>query len=159
MSPDKIRSIAFGPEVAVASGIAGAFIASWLATKWSRWIPLKVGTKGRVELLKKHKTTIRIAKVLAFVGGCSGLLCYYNGWMSDQDWRGLGVGFGLMSFLPLGYIVAANAMRGTEAIKECMVTYAISQKTPTGLLIALMALFLVAGLVSVVSLFFERIGT
>jgi hypothetical protein len=50
--------------------------------------------------------------------------------MSDHDWRGLGVGAGLASFLPVSYIVAANMMHGTERVKEAMVAFVIEQKLP-----------------------------
>jgi len=54
--------------------------------------------------------------------------------MGDHDWRGLGIGFGLMSFLPVAYIAAANISHGTERIKEAMVAFVIDQKTPTKVL-------------------------
>jgi hypothetical protein len=145
MSFDTIRPIL--------SGIIGAVIAGWLVTKWARWVPVKVGAKARERLLKEYRVTIRVANALAVAGLCIGLVCYWSGWLSKHDWRGLGLGAGLMSFLPIGFMVAANAPRGREAIKECLVTYAISQKTPTGLLFVLMVLMIIAGIVSAVSLF------
>ena len=145
MSLDTIRPIV--------SGIIGAVIAGWLFTKWARWVPVKVGAKGRERLLNEHRRTIRVANALAFSGILIGLLCYWSGWLSRNDWRGLGLGAGLMALLPIAYMAVTCAARGPEAIKECLVTYAISQKTPTGLLFGLMALMIMAGVVSAVSLF------
>ena len=69
-----------------------------------------------------------------------------------EIWLGLGLGLGLMSFLSLGYVVAGNVSRGREAIKEGLITYAISQKTPMSVLFPMMAIFILAGIVSAVSL-------
>src|ERR1035437_985844 len=144
MSFDTIRPIL--------SAMIGIAIAGWLKTKWDRWVPAKVGEKGRDVLLKEHRVTLRIANALSFSGLCIGLLCYRSGWLHDRDWRGLGIGAGLMCFLPIGYIVVVHAGRGAESIKECLVTYAISQKAPMGLLYVVMSLLFIAGLVSAVSL-------
>jgi len=57
-----------------------------------------------------------------------------------------------MSFLPISYMAAANVRRGPEAIKECLITFAISQKTPIGVLFPVMAIFIIAGFVSAISL-------
>ena len=135
------------------SGILGAIIAGWLFTKWAKWVPATVGAKGREQLLKEHKATIRTANVLSLSGLCAGLLCYWSGWLGDHDWRGAGLGAGLMALLPILCLVGANVAQGAGAIKECMVTYAIAQKTPTVLLFTVMALLIFAGVLSAVSLF------
>lgn len=136
----------------ILSGIIGAMIAGWLATKWARWIPRTVGAKGRVQLLKEHRTTIRIANVLSFMGIMFALACYYGGWLHNNDWRGAGLGAGLMVFLPLCYIVVVNASRGMESIRECLAAYAISQRMPPIIFFTLVALLLLAGIMSIVSL-------
>jgi hypothetical protein len=142
----------------VLSGIIGAIIAGWLVNKMARWVPAKVGTKGRKRLLQEHKSTIRVANGLALLGIGIGILCYWSGWLSRNDWRGAGLGAGLMSILPVGYMVITNAARGAEAIKECLVSYAIAQKTPVALLFGLMGFLIVAGIVSAVSLYMTDTG-
>ena len=135
----------------IIAGLAGSLIAGWLKTKWDRWVPATVGAKGRDLLLKENGRTVQVAKALIAVGLGLGLLCYWSGWLNDRDWRGLGIGLGLMSALPIGYMVVARARRGAEAVKECWVAFAISERTPTGLLFVLMSLMLIAGLISAAS--------
>lgn len=81
-----------------------------------------------------------------------GCLFYATGRMGNHDWRGLGIGAGLASFLPVSYIVAANIMHGTERIKEAMVAFVIDQKTPPKVLFIFMGLCFIGGVASVVSL-------
>lgn len=145
MSFDTIRPIL--------SGIIGALLAGWLVTKWARWVTVGVGRKGRERLLAEYGRTIRVANVLSFSGLLVALFCYWGGWLSQYDWRGLGLGAGLMAFLPIAYITVFCASRGAETIKECLVTYAISQKTPTVWFFAVMALLIMGGVVSAFSLF------
>ncbi len=135
------------------SGIIGAMIAGWLTTKWARWVSAGVGRKGREHLLQEHKVTLRVANVLSLSGLLVALPCYWSGWLSDHDWRGLGLGAGLMAFLPIGYITLVSASRGSEMIKECLVTYAISQRIPTAWFFAAMALLIIGGVISAFSLF------
>jgi len=128
-------------------------IAGWLTTKWARWVSVGVGRKGRDHLLQEHKVILRVANVLSLSGLLFTLPCYWSGWLSDHDWRGLGLGAGLMAFLPIGYITFVSASRGPDMIKECLVTYAISQKIPTAWFFAAMALLIVSGVISAFSLF------
>ena len=152
MSVEQIRSIGCGPIGAVFSAIIAALIFHWQVRHWSRWIPSKCGDKGKDQLLKEFKNTNRIAKAFAVVGALIGMLFYTNHWISDYDWRGLGIGAGLASFLPVSYIVAANIMHGTERIKEAMVAFVIDQKTPPKVLFVFMGLCFVWGVASAVSL-------
>jgi len=133
-------------------GILGAILGSWLIAKLAKWVPAAVGAKGQEQLLKEHKVTIRVANLLAIAGMVIGVLCYALGWLSRNDWRGAGLGVGLMSFLPVAYMIIANAPRGTEAIKECMVTFAITQHMPIVLLFPLMTLMIIAGMAAAASL-------
>jgi hypothetical protein len=137
----------------ILSGILGAIIVGWLFTKWAKWVPATVGGKGREQLLKEHKGTLRVANAFSLSGLCVGLLCYWSDWLGDHDWRGAGLGAGLTALLPILCMVVANAARGPLAIKECMVPYAIAQKTPIALLFTLMALLILGGVLSAVSLF------
>jgi hypothetical protein len=152
MTDEQIRSLAHGPVGAYVSAIAASLVFGWLVKKWSRWIPVKVGKKGRAKLLKEHEITIRTSKQLTAAGVCILLVCYQRGWLNDHDWRGLGLVLGLGGIVPIGCIVSANVARGVEAIKECMVAFAISERTPPSLLIGVTALCGMAGVVSAISL-------
>jgi hypothetical protein len=152
MSVEQIRAIGYGPIGAILSAIIASLVFHWQVKHWSRWIPTKVGEKGKKQLLEEYKSTIRIAKTLSIAGFLIGCLFYATGWMGAYDWRGLGVGAGLASFLPVSYIVAANIMHGTERIKEAMVAFVIDQKTPPKVLFIFMGLCFVGGVVSAVSL-------
>jgi hypothetical protein len=152
MSGEQIRAIGVGPIGAILSAIIAALVFHWQVKHWSRWIPTKVGEKGKKELLEEYRSTIRIAKALSIAGFLMGCLFYATGRMGNHDWRGLGIGAGLASFLPVSYIVAANIMHGTERIKEAMVAFVIDQKTPPKVLFIFMGLCFIGGVASVVSL-------
>lgn len=109
MSVEQIRSIGCGPIGAVISAIIASLIFNWQARHWVRQIPSKYGKKEKDQLLKEYKNTNRIAKVLGLAGFFTGVLFYKGHWMTD-DWRGIGIGIGLMAFLPVAYVVAANIM-------------------------------------------------
>jgi ABC-type transport system involved in cytochrome c biogenesis permease subunit len=152
MSAEQIRAIGCGPIGAILSAIIASLVFRWQVKHWSRWIPTKVGEKGKKQLLEEYKSTIRIAKALSIVGFLIGCLFYASGWLGKYDWRGLGVGGGLASFLPVSYIISANIMHGTERIKEAMVAFVIDQKAPAKVLFVFMGLCFVGGVVSAVSL-------
>jgi hypothetical protein len=107
---------------------------------------------GLSEKYERHKITLRFANLLTLFGILIGLFTYWSGWLARNDWRGIGVGAGLMVFLPCVYIVAANAARGTEGIKEGLSLFAASQNTPTSLFYSLLALLFLAGALAGVSL-------
>jgi ABC-type transport system involved in cytochrome c biogenesis permease subunit len=152
MSAEQIRAVGCGPIGAILSAIIASLVFRWQAKHWSHWIPVKVREKGKKQLLEEYKSTIWIAKALSIGGFLIGGLFYANDWMDKYDWRGLGVGCGLASFLPVSYIVAANIIHGAEGVKEAMVAFVIDQKTPPKVLFAFMGLCFIGGVVSAVSL-------
>jgi hypothetical protein len=152
MSAEQIRAIGCGPIGAILSAIIASLVFRWQVKHWTRWIPTKVGEKGKKQLIEENKNANRIAKAFGLLGISAGSLFYINHWISDYDWRGLGIGAGLMAFLPIAYILMANIMHGTERIKEAMVAFVIDQKTPTKVLFFFMGLCFVGGVVSAVSL-------
>jgi hypothetical protein len=152
MNAEQIRSIGCGPVGALASAFVAGLIFKWQIKKWSRWIPTKVGQKGREQLLHEHKATIRTSKFLTLGGFCVILLLYKRQWFSEHDLRGLGLALGLMGISPIACIVIGNRTHGSEAIKEGLVAFAISESTPTRVLFAFMALCITVGAVSLVSL-------
>jgi hypothetical protein len=156
MSVEQIRSIACGPIGGVISAIIGSLIFNWQVKRWSRWIPTKVGEKGKKQLLEEHKGTLRIAKVFGLVG-LSTMLLYYrkNHEMTGRDWRGIGIAMGLMASLPVAYIVAVNIMQGTERVKEALVAFVIAEQTPPKVLFVFIGICFVTGVVCAISLLFQ----
>jgi hypothetical protein len=137
-----------------------AFIASILVAglvkKWSKWIPVKVGKKGRSQLLEDHKITLRVAKAISIAGLLFVLFLCNCGRLNNHDLRGVGLALGIIAVSPISCILVANASRGIERIKEGMVALAISEKAPISVIFSLLAICFVAGVVSAVSLLLER---
>jgi len=152
MSAEEIRSIGCGPIGAVISAVIASLFFHWQVKRWSRWMPTKVGEKGKKHLLKEYRSTVRTAKTISLIGLFIGWLFYITHLINDHDWRGLGIGAGLMAFLPIAYIVAANIMHGTEKVKEALVAFVIDQKTPPKALFVFIGLCFVLGVVSAISL-------
>jgi hypothetical protein len=152
MTVEQMRAISVGPVGAIVSAIIASLVFQWQVKHWSRWIPTKVGEKGKKQLLEEYRNTIQIAKVFSILGFLIGCFFYATGRMGGHDWRGLGIGVGLASFLPISYVVAANIMHGTEKVKEAMVAFVIDQKTPSKVLFVFMGLCLAAGVASAIRL-------
>ena len=150
MSLEEFRSIWRGPVGAIASAIIGSSIVGSLMKKWSRWVPVKVNGMKRDELLRKHGSTILVAERLAAVGAVLGLVVMKA--LKNNDIRGLGLVMGLSSSLTIGWIVSVNLTSGTEAIKECMVAFAVFEKTPPRPLFGVIAFCIVGGVISAVTL-------
>ena len=153
MSAEQIRSIGCGLIGAMISAIIASLIFNWQVKHWFRWIPSKFGEKEKIQLLKEHKNTNRIAKVFGLAGLFTMLLYYRKGhWMTGGDWRGVGIAFGLMAFLPVAYIVAANAMHGTEKVKEALVAFVIDQRTPPKVLFVFIGICFIVGVICAINL-------
>ena len=130
MSAEEIRSIGCGPIGAFFSATIASLIFNWQVRRWSHRIPKKFGRKEKNQLLKEYKSTNQIAKAFGLVGLFFPLLYYKGQQTTGKDWRGLGIALGLMCFLPVAFVVAANAMRGSEKVKEALVAFVISERTP-----------------------------
>jgi hypothetical protein len=143
-----------GFDLAIASGIIGSMISAWLATEWSRSIPLSSKKAQRARLLNKYGTTLSVANALSIAGAIAGVDLYFQGGLRKDDWRGLAIAGGLMFFLPVSYMVLVNVKRGREAVRECLVAYAIDVKIPPTVLIVFASILVACGFVSAVSLIF-----
>ena len=156
MSAEQIRSIGCGPIGAVISAVFASLIFNWQVKHWSRWIPTKVGEKGKNQLLAEYKKTNRIARVFGLVG-ISTMLLYYRKQheMTGSDWRGIGIAIGLMAILPVAYVVAANVMHGTERVKEAMVAFVIYERTPPKVLFVFIGVCFITGVVCAISLMLQ----
>ena|SRR5579863_1534572 len=129
---------------------------NWQVKLWSRWIPKKVGGKGRDQLLKEQENVLIVAKILGIIGVLVGVMMYVSKMLSDHDWRGLGIGMGLAVVLPTLYIIMANANHGREGVKEGMIAYAIKQRTPPKVVFWMMGVLSFFGAVSAISLLLRR---
>ena len=150
MSAEEIRSIGCGPIGAFISALIASMVFNWQVRHWSHRIPSKFHEKGKDQLLKEYKNTNRIAKALGLAGIFSGFL-YYRGQEFTDDWRGIGIALGLMCFLPVAYVVAANVMRGTERVKEALVAFVISERTPPKVLFTFIGVCFIIGVVCAIS--------
>ncbi len=152
MSAEQIRTIGCGPIGALISAIIGSLIFNWQARRWTHRIPSKFGKKEKDQLLKEYGNTNRIAKVFALAGLFTAL-GYYRGQheMTGRDWRGLGIALGLMCFLPVAYIVAANIIHGAKKVKEALVAFIISERTPPKVLVIFIGVCCIIGMICAVS--------
>jgi hypothetical protein len=155
VSLDQIRSIGCGPIGAVVSAILASLIFNWQAKRWSRWVPLKCGKKDKDQLLKEYKNTNRIAKIIGAAGLFGGLLYYRGHWTTGADWRGMGIAFGLMAFLPVCYIAAAGCISDGKSVREAMVAFVIDQRTPPKVLFVLIGICFITGLICAISVLIE----
>lgn len=127
------------------SGLIGATIAGWLAVKVAGRLPYAKNTAKQRALVDEERLTIRYANIGAGIGLGIGLMFYFGGFLDRNDWRGIGVGGGLMGLLPLLVIVGRNLHGGIQSIKNGFVAFAISQKTPVFLLLLFMGLMTTGG--------------
>ena len=148
ITAEQIRSIVRGPIGGLILGIIACSIYNWQVKRWSRWIPPGFGKKGKVQLLEEYQSTHRIANVLAMIGLLTGSLYYRkNHWSTGSDWRGIGIAMGLMTFLPVAYIVAANIKYGAERVKEALIAFVIRQRMPTKVFIVFFGIFFINGVI------------
>jgi drug/metabolite transporter (DMT)-like permease len=151
MSAEEIRSIGCGPIGGLISAIIASVIFNWQVRRWSHRIPSKFGEKGKNLLLEEYKNTNRIAKVFG-LAGLSFMFLYYKGQeTTGDDWRGIGIALGLMCFLPVAYVVAANVLRGSERVKEALVAFIISERTPPKVLFTFIGVCFIIGVVCAIS--------
>ncbi len=152
MSAEQIRSIGFGPIGALISAIIASLIFNWQARRWAHRIPSKFGEKEKDQLLKEYRSTNRTAKIFGLAGLSTALL-YYKGQhgMTGSDWRGLGIALGLMCFLPVAYIIAANIMQGTKKVKEALVAFIINERTPPKVLFIFIGVCCITGTICAMS--------
>ena len=151
MSAEEIRSIGCGPIGAFFSAIIASLFFNWQVRRWSQRIPSKFGGKEKNQLLKEYKNINQIAKAFGLVGLFFPLLYYKGQQTTGKDWRGLGIALGLMCFLPVAYVVAANVMRGSERVKEALVAFVISERTPPKVLFTFIGVSFIIGVICAIS--------
>jgi hypothetical protein len=151
MSAEEIRSIGCGPIGAFFSAIIASLIFNGQVRRWFHRIPTKFHAKEKDQLLKEYKNTNRIAKVFGLAGLYFAFLYYKGQQTTGKDWRGSGIALGLMCFLPVAYVVAANVTRGSERVKEALVAFVISERTPPKVLFTFIGVGFIIGVICAVS--------
>jgi len=130
------------------SGTIGAILALWLTCSWARWIPTSRGRKSISDLKREYGTRVTIANWLAALGMFSAVGFYLFHIFPSNDWRGFGLGMGLMAGLPLAFIFGSTIYRGIEQTKECLVYFSISQRTPPLVLCTILFLCILGGCIA-----------
>jgi hypothetical protein len=113
----------------ILSGLAGAIIASALVSFWTRRLPETFNAKPREVLLREQRPAVWSANALFLMGILLGLAMYQFGGFAQNDWRPLGIGFGLASVLPLGALTVIPLLSG-RSVAEAFVAFAWGQGTP-----------------------------
>jgi hypothetical protein len=122
----------------ILSGLLGAVIAIWLGRAWSRWVPLECARKSATSLKKENRTGIIVANGFFLAGLFGAILLYQSGYFERNDWRPLGLGFGIASTAPLLWLCAYALLTGRR-VKEIYVAYSISEQTPPFVLYGIMS--------------------
>ena len=136
----------------VISGIVGGLFAWWLTTKWSRWIPDRVGAKKVDALISENRWRIRVANTLFFCVIALGIALFNNGYFAPSDWRGFGMIAGIAFVAPLAFLYLSALHLGQIRVQEAFVAYAINQRLPMVVLYALVTIGLIVLCVSVATL-------
>lgn len=135
------------------SGVIGAIISLFLARVFSKWLPKTYNGKPKEKLKGEYGLKIKVANILAFIGISIGFSLYFFNCLPRNDWRGIGVGFGLMSMLPMFWLIGSSISNGLPSVKESFAAFAICQNTPFILLYGFMIFCSLIGIVAIVSLF------
>jgi len=134
------------------SGIVAAIISFLLAHFLLKWLPNSYDGKPKRVLKDEYGLKIKISNLLAILGINIGFSLYFFNCLPQSDWRGIGVGFGLMSMLPMLWLVGSSISNGVHSIKEAFAAFAICQNTPYMLLYGSMIFFIVVGVIAITSL-------
>ncbi|GAA5496018.1 hypothetical protein Rhal01_02199 [Rubritalea halochordaticola] len=121
----------------------------WIANRFADKIPRGSGKKSARLLHSENRSRIIVANILAGLGILFGIVLYILGVFPDHDWRGAGVGMGLMGLLPLLWMLVSTISQGKQRVRECFTAYAISQKAPPFLLYPVMGLFSAIGFIAI----------
>jgi hypothetical protein len=136
----------------ILSGIAGGGLAAWLLHKLRRWMPTRHNGRPINEVTDRQRWKVMLANAVAFVLMAAAIAVYALGLFARNDWRGLGLFFGLICVLPSLLLVLTSLREGPDVAREALLAYAVNQKMPFVLLYALWAGGTIVLVISVVSL-------
>lgn len=122
---------------AIISGIIGGLLATGLCLLLQRWVPQVCNGKRAAMLVDENRGTIRLANVVFFAGFPASIYIYHSGLLDNSDWRGFALGAGGGSILALASLILVPLAAGRRP-GEALVAYAISQRTPTVVLYAIL---------------------
>jgi len=123
----------------ILSGLFGGVIAAWLLTKLARWVPETCEHRPIGEILRENRWRVRGANIVGLLGLVGGVALYKLGVFASNDWRGMGLGFGIACVAPAVVLVVVSSPGGRRGIREALVAYAVGQATPPILLYSIMA--------------------
>lgn len=121
----------------ISSGLLGAAVAVWLGRSWSRWVPAECAKKSAATLKNTNRIGIIVANGLFFAGLVVGFLLYQLGYFPRNDFRPVGLGFGISTAGPLLWLCAYARLTG-RGVEEVFVAYSISEQMPPVVLYGLM---------------------
>jgi hypothetical protein len=134
------------------SGLAGGVFALWLSRRLSRWIPTALNGTSAPVLVSEHRTAIRLANTLSIASFVGAIALYQSGVYRNNDWRPLGLGFGLALTGPL-ILLPIVAMLRRLSVKECLVAYAIDQRMPIPVICGVLIVGVPLLIISLVNIF------
>ena len=102
----------------VVTGIIGAIISFCLAYLMCKFFPDLYSENSLSKLRRKYGKKVRIANVLSGIGFVMGVSAYFLKLIPRNDWRGIGLAFGLMAILPFLYLLVLQMAKVSK--KESM---------------------------------------
>ena len=122
----------------ILSGLTGAAVAAWLATKWKRFVPAAGNPSMQAHLLRMYRFTTRCNNCLFGAGLLVPLCVYFSGVTPNTDWRPLALGLGSAG-VGMALVIAAAPLvvRGGNPV-DAFRAYAIAQKSPVIALLPLL---------------------
>lgn len=121
----------------VFSGLLGGVIAIWVGNYMARKLPRSWSGISTEALVRKHKAAIYLSNSAFIIGIFFGLFLYIQGYFERNDWRGMGIGFGVSCLGPTLILLTWSIIRG-HRITESFFAYGVAQKMPLWLLMPLL---------------------
>ena len=131
------------------TGIFGTILSLLLAWGVRKYLPSRIPNDRVEHICKVYEKRISVANLSSVFGFILGIMLYFFGIVPRNDWRGLGVGMGLISILPLSYFLFILKIRTIDGLIEIIDAFGIIHKTPRFLMYALFSSFLIIGLITV----------
>ncbi len=136
----------------VVTGIIGAIISFCLAYLMCKFFPDLYSENSLSKLRRKYGKKVRIANVLSGIGFVTGVSAYFLKLIPRNDWRGIGLAFGLMAILPFLYLLVFTNGQGIKEGINAFNAFSRLQRTPRLVMYTLFFIFAVLGLIVTLSL-------
>lgn len=123
----------------ILSGLAGAFIATWLGARWTR--RRSASTRESDErLLHRYRGPVRLANLLFLTGFGIALAMYAVVPYPSEDPTPLLVGVGLSGWMPILTLWLVPRTR-SRSPRDAFRAFAIGQSAPAGVVYAIIGFF------------------